>query len=123
QRVADGAGDVPDGRQRVGGVDDLGPQGELLEPEALAFVNEQRRRPLVDLQHEPRSGHPVPLASPSRLAGRTRPLPFPAGRRRTRGREPPATWSARTRPRPCPRAAPRPRGPWPRRTSIAAPLR
>ena len=58
--VADGAGEVLDSGQRIRRVDHAGPERELLEPEPLAFVHEDRRRPLVYLQHESRSWHLTP---------------------------------------------------------------
>ena len=49
--------DVLHARQRVRRVHHAGPQRELLHAEALALVDEERGRPLVDLQYESWSGH------------------------------------------------------------------
>ncbi len=56
QRLLDGGGHVGQTRQRVRRVDDPGAERELLQVEALAGVDEQRRRALVHLQHEAGAG-------------------------------------------------------------------
>ena len=67
QRVADRGRDVPDGRQRVGRVHHARPEREASGAGTPPRVDEEGRRPLVDLQHEPRSGHD---GSSYRAAGR-----------------------------------------------------
>ena len=53
QRIADGAVGVGQSDQRVGGVQDSRAAGrQLLEAESLAVVKHDRRRRLVDVQHE-----------------------------------------------------------------------
>src|SRR5205823_10989539 len=46
--------------ERVRRVDHPRPEGELLHAEPLALVDEERRGPLVDLQHESGSRHRYP---------------------------------------------------------------
>ena len=48
---------VPDPGESVGRIHHAGSEGELLHAEALPFVDEQRRGPLVHLEHESGSGH------------------------------------------------------------------
>ena len=43
--------------QRLRRVDDARSRRELLQPEALALVDDQRRGPVVDLQHETGAAH------------------------------------------------------------------
>ena len=68
QRVADGAVDVVERRQRLGRVDDpAAAGGQLLEPEALAVLEQDRRRRAVDVEDESGTGHQmVPLSFSSR---------------------------------------------------------
>src|SRR5581483_8719716 len=56
-RVPDRPAHVPDPRQRVRWVDHPRAERELLQPEPLALVDQERRGPLVHLQHEPRPRH------------------------------------------------------------------
>ena len=48
---------APEPRQRVRRVDHPRAERELLEPEPLALVDEERRRALVDFENETRSCH------------------------------------------------------------------
>ncbi len=90
ERVADRLADALDPGQRVGRVDHPRPERELLQPEPLALVDEERRRPLVDVQHEPRSGH-VALPVQSVLGSNAT--------RRVPSRPAPSAWSIASRQR------------------------
>ena len=58
ERMADLGVDVVDALERLGGVDDAAAAGgQPLEPEALAVVEQDRRRRPVDLEHEPGTRH------------------------------------------------------------------
>ena len=58
QRVLDGAVDVVEAVERLAGVDDPAAAGrQLLQAEALAVVEQDRRRRRVDLEHESGAGH------------------------------------------------------------------
>jgi hypothetical protein len=61
QGVADRPLHVADAGQGIGRIDHPRPEGEALEPEPLTLVHQERRSPLVHLQHESRSGHPASL--------------------------------------------------------------
>ena len=59
QGMVDGGIDVLDPRQGLRGVDDPAAEGQAFEAEPLAVMEQQRRRPLVDLQDKTRSCHKI----------------------------------------------------------------
>src|SRR4029453_3785525 len=116
QGTADRPPDILDAGERVRGKDHPRTERELWEPEPLALVDQERRRPLVHLQYEPRSAHTY---LPSQLADRTRPSTSPAVPPRAHGRWPTPTAGADTSlPRSRP-AASRPRSGWRCRTQTS----
>ena len=59
--------------QRLGRVDHPGPQRELLEPEALSLMDDDRRGPVVDLEHETWTAHLILLGSNATFTVPSRP--------------------------------------------------
>ena len=96
QRVTDRRVDVADPGQRVGRVDDARAQGERLQPEALALVDEQRRACVRPPRRRNLVWARLFLLFPRRWV-RRRPWTFRACRRRARGRSPRASgeWDSR----------------------------
>src|SRR5919106_800308 len=72
-RVPDRAADVGERRERVGRVHHPRAEREPLDAEALAAMHQQRRRPLVHLEHEARPGHESSLGSNATFGVPSRP--------------------------------------------------
>ena len=67
ERVRDKRVDVAHAGERLRRVYDAAAERQLLQTEPFAIVKQQRRRPLVDLQHETRSRHQFSLGSNATL--------------------------------------------------------
>jgi hypothetical protein len=67
QGVVDRAVDVDDARQRLRRVDHPAAQWKALQPKPLALVHQQRRSPLVDVEHETWSAHTLTCSCPPAL--------------------------------------------------------
>ena len=67
ERVRDERVHIADAGEWLGRVHDAAPERQLLQTEPFAVVEQQRRRPFVDLQHETRSRHQFSLGSNATL--------------------------------------------------------